>query len=97
MRIKKPKDVVRLVGFDRNGKIVHEQTIPLNDYYEELHPVIDSDEFRKARALVRLVGTKFDESGEMEEEWENCYTDAGAIASGVVRDKHGSVTKEMKI
>ena len=97
MPTKKPKDAMRLVGSDQNGKVVLEQTIPLYDYYEELHPVIDSDEFRKKLSLVKLVGTKFDESGELEEEWENCYSDTGAIVSGVVRDKHRKITKEMRI
>lgn len=97
MRTKKPKDSMRLVGFDRAGKVVHEQLMSVYDYYEELHPVIDENAFRKERELVRLVGTKFDDKGEVEEEWENFYTDAGAISGGIVRDGSGKVIREDKL
>lgn len=97
MRTKKPKDSMRLVGFDRRGKVVHEQLMSLYDYYEELHPVIDENAFRKQRGIVRLVGTKFDDAGEIEEEWENHYTDAGVISSSIERDKNGKVVREDKL
>ncbi len=88
---------MRLVGFDRSGRVVHEQLMSVCDYYEELHPVIDENAFRKERGLVRLVGTKFGDKGEVEEEWENFYTDAGAYSSGIVRDGSGKVVREDKI
>jgi hypothetical protein len=97
MRTRKPKDSMRLVGFDRAGKVVHEQLMSVYDYYEELHPVIDEDDFRKERGLVRLVGTKFDDNGEVEEEWENFYTDTGAISASIVRDGNGEVIREDKL
>jgi hypothetical protein len=52
------------------------------DYYDELHPAMDEDAYRKERGLVRLVGTKFDDKGEVEEAWDNFYTDAGAYSGG---------------
>jgi hypothetical protein len=97
MRTKKPKDSMRLVGFDQTGKVVHEQLMSLYDYYEELHPVIDENDFRKERGIVRLAGTKFDDRGEVEEEWENFYTEVGAISGSVVRDGHGKVVREDKM
>jgi hypothetical protein len=94
MRNKRPKDAMRLVGFDRRDKVVYEQLMSRYDYYEGLHPVIDSDDFRRERGIVRLVGTKFDDRGEAEGEWENHYTEVGAIARGIVRDKQGTVTRD---
>jgi hypothetical protein len=97
MRTKNPKDSMRLVGFDQTGKVVHEQLMSLYDYYEELHPVIDENVFRKERGIMRLVGTKFDDAGEVEEEWENFYTEAGAISSSIERDRHGKIVREERM
>jgi len=91
------KDAMHLEGFDAKSTKVFEHVLSLYDYYEELHPVIDSNDFRKKHGVVRLVGTKYDAKGKIEEQWENFYTAAGALSGGVVRDQHGAVIREMKI
>lgn len=97
MQIKNLKDSIRLVGFDKAGKTVYERLMSLHDYYEELHPVIDKNIFRKEQGIVRLVGTICDAVGEVEKEWENYYAETGVISGGVVRDRHGNVVRKLKV
>jgi hypothetical protein len=86
---------MHLLGFDLHGAVVFDQSIPLHEYYEELHPVIDSDDFRREQRIARLLGTKYGAEGKVEEEWENHYTAAGAFTGGIVRDQHGNIIREL--
>ena len=89
------KESVHLRGYDEKGAVVFEEVVPLYDYYEELHDVIDSSECRAAHALVKLVGTKYDGLGAIEETWENTYSESGDITGGTIRDGHGNITRAL--
>lgn len=76
---KKPTKAVYLAGFDASGALVYEQRLDKEKYWEGRHAAIDDAEFRKARGIVRLTCTLYDDAGEVEEECENRYDSDGKL------------------
>ena len=58
-----PHGIVLLVASDVQDKTLREETIPLDDYYDKLHPMIDSDDFRKRGRIRRIHGRIFNYDG----------------------------------
>ena len=76
---KKAAKPVYLAGFDASGALVHEQHMDKEKYWEGRHAVIDDEEFRRSRGIVRLTCTLYDDAGEVEEECENRYDGDGRL------------------
>src|SRR4051812_31430283 len=90
-RTQRLKDTMHLLAYDGDGALFYEQVLSLHEYYESAHPVIDDDDFRKVKGIVRLVGIKYDNTGKVEEQWENTYNLNGAYLGGTVRDANGAI------
>ena len=73
------KDGVHLVAVDRSNKVVLDIFVDIHKYYDGLHPVIDSNDFRRRQGIVKLTGTVYDTGGRVEEVWENLYTSEGKL------------------
>lgn len=82
IQTKKPAKAVYLAGFDASGALVHEQRLDKEKYWEGRHAVIDDEEFRRSRGIVRLMCTLYDEAGEVEEQCENRYDASGKLIGG---------------
>jgi hypothetical protein len=78
---KKPVKGVYLAGFDASGSLVYEQRLDKSKYWERRHPVIDDEEFRRSRSIVRLTCTLYDDDGGIEEQCENRYDGDGKLIS----------------
>ena len=91
------RDVVELVGYDASGVEVFRQALSRYAYYEDLHPVIDEDNFRLERRIIRLVGRIYNDSGSLEQEFENTYSATGALALAGARFSDGTITGDWHV
>lgn len=65
-----PRSTAILVAYDVSGEVVMEQEMPLDKYYDDLHPLIDESEYRRKRRIVRLHGRLFNMKRELYQEFE---------------------------
>ena len=86
-----PHGIVLLVASDVQDKTLREETIPLDDYYDKLHPMIDSDDFRKRGRIRRIHGRIFNYDGNLDQEFTNEYNDSGALSRSRVVHADGTV------
>lgn len=64
-----------LYAFDKAGHVVYSQILDLSTYYDGNH-AWDSWEGVRAAGIVRLVGSLFDPTGNLSQEFENTYDEA---------------------
>lgn len=88
------KDMVRLVAYDSTGRQVLDECLPVSDYYEGLHPIIDDDDFRRSRGIARLSGIIFDTDGSVSQQFEVRYDEAGAFRCGGAKFADGTITDD---
>lgn len=88
-----PRHVARLSAYDAEGNLVVHEELPLGVYYEELHDLIDSEEFRRERGVVRLVGELYDDDGNLFQQIENTYTGSGELKHSRIVHGDGTVTE----
>lgn len=94
----KPK--VHLIAYDRFGKPVLEQVLPVRRYREHPHPLLDDPAFRKAHAIVRLSGVICDTRGNCIEEFEAQFDASGICICDAARLGDGTILgnwKEMRV
>src|SRR5438477_524233 len=72
-------DSAHLVAHDAGGRIVLELRMSLGEYYQELHSLIDCEEFRSERGIVRVTGRLYDSGGALIQEFECHYSDTGRL------------------
>ncbi len=72
--------------------MVERHEMPLDEYYDGLHDVVDSSAYRAARSIVLLEGSLFGASGELLQEFRSRY--GPAYAGGRVVDADDSVTED---
>jgi len=89
----RPRSVVLLTGYGPTGDIVIETSIPYEEYYDELNPLIDDDEYRARYGIRRLCGDIYNSSGELQSHFENEYDQTGAIIHGKAVHADGTVTE----
>jgi hypothetical protein len=89
----KPRSSAELRGYDSQGVLAFTQNIPLLNYYEELHDVIDKADFRAKQGIRRLVGRLYNSAGHLTQEFENEYAANGALVHSRARHADGTVTE----
>lgn len=85
------RSCVYLYAYDAVDSPVLEQVLSFEDYYEELHPIIDVDEFRAVRGIRRLSGRIYDLDGKQAQEFENFYDENGSLLRGRAVHEDGTV------
>ena len=88
-----PRHLARLAAYDANGELVMREELPLGLYYEELHDLVDSEEFRRERGVERLVGELYDDDGNLFQQIENRYAATGELSHSRIRHADGTVTE----
>lgn len=66
-------------AFDSEGQVVERFSLSYDLFYEELHPLIDSDAFRAERGIRRVKGTIYNSKGSVQSQFDNLYDIGGAI------------------
>ena len=69
------------------------EELPLGLYYEELHELIDSEEFRKQRGVRRVAGQLYDDDGVLFQQLDNTYSTSGALKHSRIEHADGTVTE----
>jgi len=90
--IQKPEvsNSVRLTAFNGRGQQVLEQCLPIHNFYEESHPVLDDPNYRMNRQIVRLSGLIYDAQGAVSQEFEVCFDASGLCVSDAARFADGT-------
>jgi hypothetical protein len=88
-----PRHLARLAAYDADGNLVLQEELPLGIYYEELHDLIDSEEFRRDHGVERLVGELYDDDGNLFQQIENTYAETGELRHGRIVHGDGTVTE----
>jgi len=70
---------VEFSAFAVGERLVERQVIPKGQWYDGLHPLIDSDEERVRRGVVEVRGKLYDAIGELEVEWLAHYDADGRL------------------
>ena len=80
---KRENSIVSLFGYDKYGKTVYSEKIPIDDYYDGQHIWDSSDEVKKL-GMVKLVGKLYDSDGILTQEFENSYSEkTGEYIGGI--------------
>ncbi|MDR2558904.1 MAG: hypothetical protein LBC86_05085 [Oscillospiraceae bacterium] len=66
-----------------NESLIETKKISLNEWYEDLHELIDSDEYRKNNAITKIIGTQYDddEGRIIYQKFINIYDENGKFIS----------------
>jgi hypothetical protein len=89
----KTKDKAVLTGFNAGGTLIFEQTLDLSDYWDESHPAVDEERFRRDKSIRKLVGALYGSKGQLLQEFENTYDETGKLETSLARHEDGSETK----
>jgi len=87
------RDRAILTGYNSGDTPVFEQVLDLHDYWDDLHPVIDQAEFRQGRNIRRLTGRLYGSEGQLIQEFENTFDEAGQLMTSHARHEDGTETK----
>ena len=88
------KNEVVLVAFDRNDAVVEEQRMSYEDYYEGLPELIDSNLYRASRGIRRITGSVYNSKGELEQDFDNKYSEKGEYLRGRAVHADGTVIED---
>ena len=89
-----PRSVASLQALDSSGALVERQDLDLHEYWDQSHPLIDSDEYRSGRAISVVVGDLFDESGQLIQHFVNRYSPSGHYLGGRAEHADGTVNED---
>lgn len=90
---KKSKNVAQMIAYGADGNEVLRQSLSIEGYYEGLHDLIDSDDYRRERGIVRLTGQIYDHRGVVVQDFENEYKEDGSYKRGRERFEDGTVNE----
>jgi len=88
------RSVAILVAKRSDGAEVERHEMSLHDYYEELHDIIDSGEYRASRGIAVLEGRLWDSDGKLVQEFRTRYRPDGAYEGGRVVHADGTVNED---
>ncbi len=82
-----------LEAFDAAREPVLKMIMPYFDYYEELHPLIDDDEYRRERNIRYLHGQLYNDDAKLVQDFQCEYDATGAYIGGRTVHEDGTVTE----
>lgn len=81
---------VTIEAYDSNGASVLRHTFSNSEWYENTHPLIDSDEERARLHISRIDGVQYDAIGDVATRWSLTYGKTGALVEERVWRQDGS-------
>ncbi len=85
------RSVAVIRGFDEQENQVIEKELPLGDYWNRSHDLIDNREFRITQSIRKVIGHLFSEKGKIVQHFENLYDKTGSYVSGWSRHEDGTI------
>ena len=83
-----------LRAFDADGQVVVTESLQLDAYWDESHPLIDSNEYRATRSIARVDGNLFGDEGQLLQHFENRYGSSGEYLGGRIEHEDGTVDED---
>ena len=83
-----------LQGFDADGQVVVSESLALDTYWDESHPLIDSNEYRVTHGIARVDGDLFGDEGQLLQHFENRYGSTGEYLGGRIEHQDGTVNED---
>ena len=88
------REVALLVAQASNGTEVERHELSLEEYYEGLHKLLDSGEYRSARGIAFVEGKLYEPSGKIFQEFRNRYGSDGKYLGGRAVHADGTVNED---
>src|SRR4051812_5471550 len=88
------RDSTVLVARTKDGNEVERHELSLQEYYQGIHQLIDSSEYRASRRITVIEGQLFDPAGNLFQEFRNMYTTDGAYEGGRTVHADGTVNED---
>jgi len=85
---------VLLFAYDAVGKIVTQESMSIDDYYDELHPVIDDNSYRKRRNIRSIKGEIYDLNGNLDQQSYVEYNESGDYVRSRILYSDGTVIED---
>ena len=82
---------VTLRAYNRNDDVVIEHTYSLDEWYDKVHSIIDSNHTRKKRGIVKILGEQQYMTGELLM-WELHYAASGQLVAEKRTSSNGEVS-----
>ncbi len=73
-----PKDCVDVKAYNAQNTLIFHQIYSTANWYQELHPIIDSNDFRVRYHVAKIEGAQYDDQG-TETRWVLFYAVDGSI------------------
>jgi hypothetical protein len=91
---KRKREVALLVAHASNGTEVERHELSLEEYYQGLHKLLDSGEYRSNHGIAFIEGKLYDPSGKIFQEFRNRYGSDGAYLGGRTVHADGTVNED---
>ncbi|TFH41546.1 MAG: hypothetical protein E4H01_14790, partial [Lysobacterales bacterium] len=69
---RKERIYIRALNFD--GRIVFEKSFGCNRWFEDLHPIVRENEFRRERRIVKILMKRYDQLGTLLHDIKHDYS-----------------------
>lgn len=86
--------VVLITAIDGAGKQLMEMTIPVDQYYDESHPIIDDDGYRRDRDIRLVLGKIYGPDGTLDQTFTNEYGANGQYLRGRNEFADGTIQQD---
>ncbi len=84
---------VVLRAFDSGGSLVAEETVGVDEYYDDVSPLIDDDQYRRNLGVVLILGKLYDWDGNLGQDMEMHYDANGDCCRIRAVHADGTVTE----
>ena len=74
-----------------NGTVALSEVIAYDDYYEELHPLIDDDDFRAKHGVRRVTGQVYDSAAQLQSDFDLVFDASGVLVKSKTTHADGTV------
>ncbi len=85
------RGIALLSAFNTRRELILEETLTIDNYYEDKHPMIDDDDFRKHHHIRFINGRIYDYDGKLGQEFNNEYDEEGAYIRGRAVHADGTI------
>jgi hypothetical protein len=85
------RGTVLLSAFTESHETILEETLTIDDYYENSSPMIDDNEFRKQHNIRFIHGRIYDYDGKLDQEFNNEYGKDGAYLRSRIVHADGTI------
>ena len=80
-----PTDCVDIKAYDVQNTLIFHQIYSIENWYEEMHPIIDYNRFRVRYKVATIEGIRYDAQGS-QQRWIATYAEDGSLIEALDKD-----------